>query len=155
MTIFSLGLKGFTTRAGKKQQYKKPVFKSAVLTRELVGYELGHLLLEERLGAGGQRPVLVLYGGGVLLDLVAEALLVLVVLQGRLEQVAPVLVSPLPPFDAPAAPGDAVAPAAVPQGLLHQNKEVNYMSTAKGHLPRPPPHSPETYLTCPAPSTLP
>jgi hypothetical protein len=55
------------------------------------------------------------------LDLVAEALLVLVVLQGGLEQVAPGLVGPLPGLNAGTAPSDAVASAAVPQGVLCGN----------------------------------
>ena len=89
-----------------------------LIPRQLVGHQLANFLLKEALYAGWQGFESRLNWGDKFLNLVAETLFVLVVLERGLEQVAPLLVTLLALLDTVGTPGDAVAPGAVPQRIL-------------------------------------
>merc|ERR1712047_243299 len=79
-----------------------------LVTWQLVRHQLPNLLLKETLYAGWQGLVSGLDRWNVLLHLVPEGLLVLVVLKGGLEQVAPLLAALLAFLNVVRVPGDTV-----------------------------------------------
>ena len=68
--------------------------------------------------------------------LVAKTLLVLVVLDGGLEQVTPLLVAGPPGLKVVRQPGNAVATRAVAQTVLHRKKIIELKSNACTYCPR-------------------
>ena len=91
---------------------------TVLVAGQLVGHQLGHILLKQNLNAGRQGLVLGLNGWGVLLNLVAQTLLMFVILNGCLQKVAPLLMLLLALLNVLWTPGHTVTPGTVLQGLL-------------------------------------